>query len=59
MKDPQVYKLDRWTWGYKEAAGNAEQSELQIVFQFWFMPADGDTLPEHPPQMIKVPGQIQ
>ena len=59
IKDPQMYKLDRWTWGYKEAAGNAEQSELQIVFQFWFMPADGDTLPEHPPQMIEVPGQIQ
>lgn len=59
MKDPQMYKIDRWTWGYKEAAGDAEQSELRIVFQFWFVPADGDTLPEHPPQMIEVPGQIQ
>jgi len=59
IKDPQMYKLDRWTWGYKEAAGNAEQSELRIVFQFWFMPADGDTLPDHPPQMIEVAGQIQ
>ena len=59
IKDRQIYELDRWTWGYKEAAGDAEQSELRIVFQFWFAPADRDTLPAHPPQMIEVPGQVQ
>jgi hypothetical protein len=59
IDDPQMYELDHWTWGYKEAAGGAAQSELRIVFQFWFAPADHDTLPAHPPQMIEVPGQVQ
>lgn len=59
IKDPQKYKLDRWTWGYKEAAGNVEQTELRIVFRFWFVPADPETLMEYPPQMIEIPGQPQ
>jgi hypothetical protein len=59
IKDPRKYKLDRWTWGYKEAAGNVEQTELRIVFCFWFVPADPETLLEYPPQMIEIPGQHQ
>jgi len=59
IKDPQAYELDRWTWGYKEAAGNVEQTELRIVFRFWFVPADPETLLEYPPQMIEIPGQPQ
>lgn len=59
VKDPQAYELDRWAWGYKEAAGNVEQTELLIVFQFWFVPTDAERLVEYPPQMIEVPGQTQ
>lgn len=59
LRNPQAYKLDQWTWGYEEAAGNVEQTELRIVFHFWFVPADRKTLLEYPPQMIKIPGQLQ
>jgi len=59
IENPQAYELDRWTWGYKEAAGNVEQTELRIVFRFWFVPADPETLLEYPPQMIEIPGQPQ
>jgi hypothetical protein len=59
LRNPQAYKLDQWTWGYEEAAGNVEQTELRIVFYFWFVPADRETLLEYPPQMIKIPGQVQ
>jgi hypothetical protein len=57
LENPRAYDLDRWIWGYKEAAGNVEQTELQIVFQFWFVPTDPDTPVEYPPQMIEIPGQ--
>lgn len=57
LKNAQAYDLDRWLWGYKEAAGNVEQTELGIVFRFWFVPADPDAALEHPPQMIEIPGQ--
>ncbi len=59
IEEPQAYELDGWTWGYKEVAGNVEQTELRIVFHFWFVPADPGALLEHPPQMIEVPGQSQ
>jgi len=58
-KAPQAYELDHWTWGYKEAAGNVEQTELRIAFRFWFVPVDPETLLEYPPQMVEVPGQLQ
>jgi hypothetical protein len=59
IKNQDAYDLDNWTWGYKEAAGNVEQTELRIVFHFEFMPIDSDpeTLLEYPPQMIEIPGQ--
>jgi len=58
---PQAYELDRWTWGYKEAAGNVEQTELRIVFRFWFVPVElnAEGLLEYPPQMVEIPGQLQ
>jgi len=59
LEDPQAYELDDWTWGYLEAAGNVEQTELRIVFRFWFVPSDHEALMEYPPQMIEVPGQPQ
>ncbi|MCK4241783.1 MAG: hypothetical protein KAX30_09190, partial [Candidatus Atribacteria bacterium] len=57
IETPQAYKLDRWTWGYKEAAGNVEQTELKIVFQFAFVPIDPETSMKYPPQMIEILGQ--
>ena len=59
LEDPQAYELDNWTWGYKEAAGNVEQTELRIVFRFWFVATDPEALMEYPPQMIEIPGQPQ
>jgi len=58
MKNPQAYKLDDWTWGYKEAAGNVKQTDLQIVFRFGFVPVDPETQTKYPPRMIEIPGQI-
>ena len=57
LEDPKAYVLDRWTWGYKEAAGNVEQDELRVVFRFWFTPADSEAEAEYAPRMIEVPGQ--
>jgi hypothetical protein len=57
IENPQAYEIDDWTWGYKEAAGSVEQTEMRIVFQFWFVPADPETLLEYPPRMIEIPGQ--
>jgi hypothetical protein len=59
IKNPQMYELDSWTWGYKEAAGNIEQTELRVVFLFWFLPADPETGLDYPPRMIEIPGQLQ
>jgi len=59
LEDPQAYELDDWTWGYLEAAGNVEQTELRIVFRFSFVPTDPEASLEYPPQMIEVPGQPQ
>jgi hypothetical protein len=59
LEDPQAYELDDWTWGYLEAAGNVEQTELRIVFRFSFVPTDPDALEDYPPQMIEIPGQPQ
>lgn len=57
IKNPRVYKLDNWTWGYKEAAGNVEQKDLRIVFQFGFVPVNSEALTEYPPRIIEIPGQ--
>jgi hypothetical protein len=57
LEDPEAYELDDWTWGYMEAAGNVEQTELRIVFRFSFVPADPDALEDYPPQMIEIAGQ--
>jgi len=57
LEEPEAYELDRWDWGYKEEAGNVEQSELGVVFRFGFVPADPDATMEHPPRLIEIPGQ--
>lgn len=57
LEEPEAYELDRWDWGYKEEAGNVEQSELGVVYRFGFVPADPDATMEHPPRLIEIPGQ--
>ena len=58
LDNPQAYTLRHWRWGYKEAAGNVEQSDLRVVFRFKFAPADGDTL-RYPPRLIEIAGQAE
>lgn len=57
LENPEVYKLERWAWGYKEESGNVKQTELRIVFQFWFVPVDEKAMEEYMPRMVEVPGQ--
>jgi hypothetical protein len=59
IENSQAYELDSWTWGYKEAAGNIEQTELRVVFHFWFLPADPEAELDYPPLMIEIPGHLQ
>ncbi len=58
LDNPQAYKLRHWRWGYKEAAGNVDQSELRVVFRFDFVPADGDSM-RYPPRIIEIAGQVE
>jgi hypothetical protein len=57
LDNPKVYELERWTWGYKEESGNVKQTELRIVFQFWFAPIDVKAMEDYPPRMVEVLGQ--
>lgn len=57
IKYPEAYKLDQWKWGYKEAAGNVEQNELKIVYQFAFVPINEEYLIEYPPKFVEIQGQ--
>lgn len=56
LRTPDAYMLDRWTFGYKEAAGNVEQKELTVVYQFDFIPADPKLAQDYPPQAVEVSG---
>lgn len=56
LKDVDKYKLDRWTFGYKEAAGKVAQKELSVVYQFDFVPASEKLEQDYPPQAIEVSG---
>jgi hypothetical protein len=53
----EAYKLDQWRWGYKELAGAVKQDDLQVVFQFAFVPKDSQDLLQHPPQIVEVSGE--
>jgi len=57
IENAQAYKLDHWEWGYREDAGNVEQTEMRIVFRFGFVPVDPKTTMQYPPRMIEIPGQ--
>jgi hypothetical protein len=56
LKEPDAYRLDRWTFGYKEAAGKVEQKELDVVYQFDFIPAFPERSEDFPPRAIEVSG---
>ena len=59
LRDPGAYKLDQWRWGYKELAGGARQDDMQIVFQFAFVPKEKvEGVPPNPPQMVEVSGEL-
>lgn len=58
LESPEEYELARWIWGYKEAAGNTEQTEMRIVYQFWFVPSDPEKMIDLPPRLIEIEGQI-
>jgi hypothetical protein len=57
MENPKYYKLDRWNWGYKEFAGNVAQTELNVVFQFAFVPIEKKMMIDFPPRIVEVKGQ--
>jgi hypothetical protein len=59
LKEPRAHKLDRWTWGYKEAAGNVEQAEMHVVFEFQFVAADPETEIDYPPRVIEIAGHME
>ncbi len=59
LRNPGAYRLDQWRWGYKEMAGGARQDEMQIVFQFAFVPKEKvEGVPPNPPQMVEVSGEL-
>ena len=59
LVDPAAYQLDQWRWGYKELSGGVAQEDLEVVFQFAFVPKDKGDLRQHPPQMIEVSGEAK
>ncbi len=48
---PEAYKLDQWKFGYKEQAAS---DELQLVFQFAFLPRNGQDPMNTPPRLVEV-----
>jgi hypothetical protein len=56
LKDAKNYKLDCWTFGYKEAAGKVEQKTMSVVYQFDFIPTSREIEPSNPPRTIEVSG---
>jgi len=59
VEKPEAYQLDRWNWGYKELAGNIQQEELSIVFEFAFVPKPDQDRVQYPPRLIEVPGRAE
>jgi hypothetical protein len=59
IKESDAYKLEDWEWGYEEAAGNVEQTELRAVYIFNFLPVDPDRFRDYPPRIIKISAHIE
>jgi hypothetical protein len=58
LADPASYRLDGWTWGYKEFEGSAEQADLRIVHIFYFIPKGQDTALQVAPAKVEIAAQM-
>ena len=58
IANPVAYKLDGWTWGYRELEGSAEQADLRIVHIFYFIPKAQDTALQVAPVMVEIAAQM-
>jgi len=54
-KAPSAYGLSDWAWGYVEEAGNVAQDRLRLVYRFWFVPSQSETVRDLAPVMIEIP----
>jgi hypothetical protein len=57
IQTPDAYRLESWSWGYQEMAGNMEQKEMRIVYEFQFVPTDHEKLVDYPPVTVEIVGQ--
>ena len=55
IKEPWLYAVDDWEWGYVEEAGNVEQGSMPLVYRFWLTPTADADVRETPPLLIEVP----
>jgi len=57
LANPASYKLDGWTWGYKEFEGSAEQADLRIVHIFTFTPKGQESALQVAPVKVEIVAQ--
>jgi len=57
LANPSSYKLDGWTWGYKEYESSAEQADLRIVHIFTFTPKGQDSALQVAPVKVEIVAQ--
>jgi hypothetical protein len=57
LANPAAYRLDGWTWGYKEFEGSAEQADLRIVHIFTFTPKGQDNAMQAAPVKVEIVAQ--
>jgi hypothetical protein len=53
-----AYRLDGWSWGYKEFEGAAEQRDLKIVYLFSFVPKAADAGLQTGPVQVEIDAQL-
>jgi hypothetical protein len=58
LEDPASYRLDGWTWGYKEFEGSAGQADLRIVHIFYFIPKGRDSALQVAPVKVEIAAQL-
>jgi len=57
LANPASYRLDGWTWGYKEFEGPAEQADLRIVHIFTFISKGQDGALQVAPVKVEIAAQ--
>ena len=57
LSNPNAYKLDQWTWGYMEPAGNVKSDALKVVFDFAFVPKNHAEMRNNPPRLVRISGE--